>query len=100
MAGGELYAKAEYHWQDRMYSDLDNISTIAVDAWDEWNLRAGYETDTWSVNAYVQNVFDEEHFERGWANADPAGEYGYGITNTLVWPAKPRSFGVSATMKF
>ena len=38
--------------------------------------------------------------ERGWANADPAGEYGYGITNTLVWPAKPRSFGVSATMKF
>jgi len=100
MAGGELYAKAEYHWQDRMYSDLDNISTIAVDAWDEWNFRAGYEADTWSVNAYVQNVFDEEHFERGWANADPAGEYGYGITNTLVWPAKPRSFGVSATMKF
>ena len=100
LAGGEFYAKAEYHYQDRMFSDLDNISTIAVNEWDEWNFRAGYDAETWSVSAYVQNAFDEEHFERGWANADAAGEYGYGITNTLVWPAKPRSFGVSATMKF
>jgi iron complex outermembrane recepter protein len=100
--GGEVFAKTEYAMQDTTYSDLDNIPNIAVDKWDEWNFRIGYDdgSDKWGVMAYVENAFDEEYFERGWANADTRNRYGYGITNTLVWPSKPRTFGASAYMNF
>ena len=98
---GEMFAKGEYSFQDKMYSDLDNIEAIAVDSWGQWNFRTGYDDEGgWGVTVYVENAFDEEYFERGWANADPRNEYGYGLTNTLVWPAKPRTFGASAYMNF
>jgi iron complex outermembrane receptor protein len=100
MGEGEVYAKVEMSYQDTMYSDLDNIEAIAVDSWTQWNFRAGYDTDTWGVTLYVENAFDEEYFERGWANGNPFNTGGYGLTNTLVWPAKPASYGISAKMSF
>lgn len=99
---GEVFAKGEYAFQDTMYSDLDNIEAIAVDSWGQWNFRAGYDdaNEKWGASIYVENAFDEEYFERGWANADTANQYGYGLTNTLVWPAKPRTVGATAYMNF
>ncbi len=100
LGDGEVYAKGEVAYQDTMYSDLDNIPLIAVDSWVEWNFRAGYETDTWEVGVYIENAFNEEYFERAWANADTRNRYGYGLTNSFVWPAKPRSYGLTARMSF
>jgi len=99
---GEVFAKSELSFQDKMYSDLDNIEMIAIDSWQQWNFRTGYTSadDKWGVTLYVENAFDEKYFERGWANADPQDQFGYGITNTLVWPAKPRTFGTTAFMNF
>ena len=98
---GDLFAKSEVSYQDTMYSDLDNIPSIAVDSWQEWNFRVGYDdTADWGVTLFVENAFDEEYFERGWANANTVNNGGYGLTNTLVWPAKPRTFGASAYMNF
>ncbi len=98
---GDVFAKSEVSYQDTMYSDLDNIPNIAVDSWQEWNFRVGYDDAAeWGATLYVENAFDEEYFERGWANGDTTNQGGYGLTNTLVWPAKPRTFGVSAYMNF
>jgi iron complex outermembrane receptor protein len=99
MGNGDAFVKAEYAYQDTMYSDLDNIDAIAVDSWGEWNFRAGYESQAgWDVTLWVENAFDEEYFERGWANADTENMYGYGLVNTLVWPTKPRTVGLTASM--
>ena len=35
--------KSEVSYQDTMYSDLDNIPAIAVNSWNQWNFRAGYD---------------------------------------------------------
>ena len=100
--GGEFFAKGELAYRDTMFSDLDNISNIAANEMREWNFRAGWDDadETWGVIAYVENAFNEDYFERGWANGDARGQYGYGLPNSLVWPSKPRSIGVSAHMKF
>ena len=99
---GEVFAKSEYAFQDTMYSDLDNIDAITIESWGQWNFRTGYTDgeDEWGVTLYVENAFDEEYFERGWANADTNNQFGYGLTNTLVWPAKPSVFGATAHMNF
>lgn len=101
MDSGDLFVKAEVAFQDTMYSDLDNIDAIAVDSWDEWNFRAGYESNAgWDVTLWIENAFDEEYFERGWANADTENQYGYGLVNTMVWPTKPRTVGLTASMSW
>ena len=101
VTGGEVAVTAEHVYQSKMYSDPDNIEAIAVDAWSESALRVGYESENdWRVTLWVENLFDESYFERGWANADPDNTFGYGLTNTLVWPAKPRTFGISFDRHF
>ncbi len=91
----------EWVFQSKMYSDPDNIEAIAVDSWNEAALRLAYQSHkNWSATLWIENLFDETYFERGWANADPDGTYGYGLTNTLVWPAKPRTVGISFEKNF
>jgi iron complex outermembrane receptor protein len=61
----------------------------------------GYDSgDAWRLTAYVENAFNEEFFERGWENADADNRFGYGLVNSLVWPAKPRTFGLRADWQF
>jgi iron complex outermembrane receptor protein len=94
--GGELFMSAEHHYQSLQYSDVDNIPAIAQPAWNELALRVGYESDNgWTVTVYGENLAEARYFERGWANADPQGLNGFGLMNTLVWPSKPRVFGLS-----
>lgn len=100
-AGGDVFAKSEYAMQDTMHSDLDNIPAIAVHRREQWNFRLGYDDAArWGVALYLENAFNEEYFERGWANGDTRNRFGYGLTNTLVWPAKPRSYGASVYLEF
>ena len=59
-------------------------------------IRLGYESEKdWTVTLYGENLFDAVYFERGWANADSANQGGFGLVNTLVWPSKPRIWGLS-----
>jgi len=101
MSNGETFFTMEHFYQDKQFSDLDGIENIAQEAYDVMNLRAGYESaDDWSVTLWVENVFSEEYFERGWANADVDGTYGYGLVNAQTWPSKPRTVGVNFDMSF
>ena len=54
----------------------------------------------WSVSLYIDNVTDADYYERGWENADADNKNGFGLVNTFVWPAKPRTVGVSFDMTF
>jgi len=93
---GEAFFTTEFVYRSEMFGGPDNIRDAAVDSWDEFNFRFGYRSNsTWSVTVWLENAFDEEYFERGWENADVNNQFGYGLFNELVWPARPRTLGVT-----
>jgi iron complex outermembrane receptor protein len=97
----EIYLSAEHHYQDDMFAGPDNLALAVTPSWNEFNFRIGFDSgERWRAVAYVQNAFDEEYFERGWENADVENLGGYGLVNTLVWPSKPRTFGVRGEYRF
>lgn len=101
MDQGSMYFTVEHLYQSKQYSDLDNNDYIAQGSHSETNFRMGYESeDSWGATLWVENIFSEEYFERGWANGDLDNQYGYGINNTQVYPSKPRTIGVDVKYSF
>jgi iron complex outermembrane receptor protein len=99
--GGELFLTGEHFFEDRKYAGPDNLALSTTDSWNQVNLRLGYDSGkAWSAVLYVNNVFDEVYFERGWENADADDLFGYGLRNTLVWPSKPRTVGFRIDYRF
>lgn len=99
--GAEVFVAAEHRYQDEMFAGPDNHPAAVTPDFNEFNFRLGYDSgDAWSVVAYVQNAFDEQYFERGWENADADNLFGYGLVDSLVWPSKPRTFGVRVDWDF
>lgn len=95
-ASGEMFFTTEYVYRSEMFGGPDNIPDAAVDSWDEFNFRLGYRSNAdWAVTVWLENAFDSEYYERGWENADVNNQFGYGLFNELVWPARPRTLGVT-----
>jgi len=95
-ASGEMYLTTEHVYRDEMFGGPDNIRDAAVESWSEVNFRLGYRSDSdWWTTLWIENAFSEEYFERGWENADADNQFGYGLFNELVWPARPRTVGVT-----
>lgn len=100
-SGAEIFVTGEHSYTDTMYGGLDNLSLAETDDWHLVNLQVGYDSGKgWSATAFVDNLFDEDWFERGWENADAVNEFGYGIVNTLVWPSEGRVFGARVDYRF
>ncbi|WP_019528759.1 TonB-dependent receptor [Dasania marina] len=95
VTSGEYYGSVETLYSSDQYSDLDNQKHIAQDSWTQVNLRLGYESnDAWTATLWVENLNNDEHFERGWAN------FGYGFNDLQTWISKPRTVGVDLSMSF
>ncbi len=62
------------------------------------NLRAGVETDSWSVVAWSKNLTDEE-YNAEWSPG-PMFFPNPGYTNNFVFKAPPRTWGVDFTYRF
>jgi len=100
-SGAEVFVSGEHHYQDKMFAGPDNLALAVAPDYHEFNFRLGYRNNSaWSVVAYVKNAFNERYFERGWENADADNLAGYGLVNSLVWPSKPRTFGVKLDWVF
>ncbi len=96
LATGEIFFTTEHVYRDKMFGGPDNIEDAAVDSWNEVNFRFGFRSDDdWRVTLWVENAFDEQYFERGWENADPNNQFGYGLLNERVWPSRPRTVGMT-----
>lgn len=101
LESGNAYVTLQHVYQDSVFGGHGNFETAKVDSWHETALRIGYESEKdWSVVLWVENLTDEVYFERGWENADADDLNGFGLVNTLVWPAKPRTVGVTFDMSF
>jgi iron complex outermembrane receptor protein len=61
--GGELALQAEFSYSDRFYYTLRNYTSHQLDSYTTGNLRLSYVTEDskWEVDAFVENVTDEEY---------------------------------------
>ena len=69
-----------------------NFANSERDSYFTLDLRAGLETDTWSLTAFAQNLTDEDILEE----VIPAPEFG----GSFLAPGAQRRFGVEAAYKF
>jgi len=100
-SGAEIFVTGEHVFTDSMYAGLDNLDQAQTGDWHEVGLQLGYDSGArWTAVLFVDNVLDENYFERGWENGDSANEFGYGLVNTKVWPAQERVFGARLDYRF
>jgi len=92
---GELKTSWESVAESKSYEDFDNQFSRA--GWNESNLRLRYTpaSEVWEVNAYIENIFDQFHYDRYIDN--DGGEF---VPNTHSGPSKPRTLGVGFTYNY
>lgn len=69
-----------------------NFENARRDAYTTLDLRAGVQTDRWSIIAFAQNATDEDFLEE----VIPAPEFG----GSFLAPGAQRRFGVEASLRF
>ncbi|MEQ9395736.1 TonB-dependent receptor [Haliea sp.] len=96
-AGGyDSFVRLEWFHRDDILPDLvslvrqDEGFPFQVPSYDHFNLRAGVETDRFSVTAYVENLFDEEYYTNAYQKAFLGGLH--------VQPSY-QTFGVRVTLR-
>lgn len=85
---GNVITNLEMFFEGERGGGYEQLPWAFVDAYQEWTLRVGYESnDNWTLAAYVENLTDELTYAGGQVNS--------GITPSwLVGPNRPRTFGV------
>ena len=95
MFNGDLALQVSSSYQSSIFSNLSNFDSTEFDSWVVTNVRASWEDydGTWSVDLFVDNVFDERYNVIGFDLATVCGcnEEAQG---------KPRWAGVSARYNF
>jgi outer membrane receptor protein involved in Fe transport len=86
----EVYLSGNLNYQDDTYSDVQN--TIKLDSRSLVNLKAGYISDRYSIEAFVNNLTDKFYLTSDFTGAD-------NILRT-VRAGLPRTYGVSFTYNF
>ena len=75
----EGFARLEWFYRDEVYADLTSLVRadegfpFVVPSFDHVNLRAGLESDRFSIVAYVENLFDEKYFTNVYEKAFVSG---------------------------
>jgi iron complex outermembrane recepter protein len=85
---GEGYLRAEWSYRSRSVPLLDSLvpnpQQLVSDQFELLNIRAGFVTDTYRLDAYVENVLDEVYFTTFW---------GFGFSGARINPTY-RSYGI------
>jgi iron complex outermembrane receptor protein len=92
-AQGELYARVDYSYLDDQFTSADNALDRQIASYDLWNLRVGYDTDAYAIQAFVQNLADEE-YSSGTENLET---FYTGVQRTV---GRPRWAGLRVDLKF
>ncbi|WP_188109619.1 TonB-dependent receptor [Pseudohalioglobus sediminis] len=93
LGAGEAWARVDYSFIDDQFASADNTPERAIDSYELWNVRVGYDAEHWGVQAFVENLADEEY-----SSAIENLETFYtGFQRTV---GKPRWAGVRLDIKF
>ncbi|NQY01887.1 MAG: TonB-dependent receptor [Halieaceae bacterium] len=92
MGNGELFGNIAWSWEDDMRGDWipPSLAEQTINTIDQTDIILGYQTQSWFVSGYVENVFD---------NTWDDGTFGEGFDGTaypqyVFGPARPRTAGV------
>jgi len=98
--GGEVFGNIAWSWEEDFRGDWPDRNVIYqnVAALDETNIIAGYRKNSWSISAYVENVFDNVWYDGNYSNDDPDpviifAEHAFG-------PSRPRTYGMRFGISF
>ena len=58
---GEFAVQADGKWNDEQFLEGTNSAVSVQDSYAVFNARVSYETDNWTVAAWVKNVGDEDY---------------------------------------
>ncbi|MCX2782428.1 TonB-dependent receptor [Microbulbifer thermotolerans] len=93
---GEIAYSAEYTFTGEQWSDLENTEAVRLDSRNVINLRAALTSadDSWTAGIYAENLFDEEYYHWGYAEAL------YNLPATKTDPSRGRLLGVNLDYRF
>jgi len=88
VSNGVIVGNIEGFWESERGGGYEGFSWAELDAFSEWTVRVGYESDNnWSLTGYVENVTNELNYAGSQVNS--------GLTpDWLVGPNRPRTAGV------
>ncbi len=94
-AGNQFYLRPSYVWKSKVYFEDDNVAGLEQDAYGLLNLRLGVRLDDnrWDVGVWGSNLADEEYLIDG-------GNTGRQFSTPTFVPGQPRSYGVTARVRF
>ncbi|MEP4486472.1 MAG: TonB-dependent receptor [Halioglobus sp.] len=98
-SGGEAFGTISWSWEDDYRGDWPSEGLIyqKIDALNQTDIFAGYRQDSWSVSAYVENVFDQNWVDGAYAD-DPTPSNIY--AQHTFGPSRPRTAGVRLGYEF
>ncbi len=98
-SGGEAFGNIAWSWEDDYRGDWPDPSLIyqRIEALNQTDIVLGYRQESWSVSAYVENVFDGEWYDGNYPD-DPTPTNIY--AQHTFGPARPRTAGVRASYNF
>jgi outer membrane receptor protein involved in Fe transport len=92
---GGVFARLDLTARDAFYFDVSHDQTSQP--YELANARVGYETDNWSVQLWVRNLFDRHYAVRGFYFGNEPPDF----PNKLYTRAgDPRQLGVTFDMSF
>lgn len=90
---GDAFMRVDYSYIDDQYTSADNNPEREIDNYELWNVRVGYDTERFGIQAFVENLGDEEY-----TSATENLETFYtGMQRTV---GRPRWAGVRFDLKF
>ncbi len=86
-SGAAITANFEIFTESKIGGGWENLPETQLPSDTEMAFRIGYLTDSWSIEAYVENLTDE----KGWDGQVNGGGI---VPNIVVGPRRPRTFGI------
>jgi len=98
LGDGEIFGNLAWSWEDDMKGDWipASLSEQVIETLDQTDIILGYQTESWVISGYVENVFDNT-----WSD----GTFGESFDGTaypqyVFGPARPRTAGIRASFSF
>lgn len=91
-AANGVFLNTTIRYQGKSFSSVRN--TTRIDSFTIVNLRGGWENDQWRVEAYANNLFDEDYATTQFGRIDDNGDSAFGRMG------EPRTVGARVTYDF
>jgi iron complex outermembrane receptor protein len=97
---GELFGNIAWSWEEEARGDWIPEAlnpTNVVTFLNQTDIVLGYQTDSWTISGYVENVFDENWDDGSFVEQLEGGPF---FPQTRFGPSRPRTAGIRGSYNF